>query len=148
MFLLDCILMNEDRHVRNFGVIRNIESLPWLKVAPIFDTGFAMQANRNRLNTNFDGGTGKFFENTNKPYSAILDTIKPDLKNVDFSKLIPLASKYQDQLQKFADVTNMSDARIATLSGGFLHRINWITQYQKQQNVPHRKVYRRRVMHF
>lgn len=148
MFLLDCILMNEDRHVRNFGVIRNVESLRWLKVAPIFDTGFSMQANRNRLNTNFEDGTGKFFENTNKPYSAILDTIKPDLKNIDFSKLIPLASKYQDQLQKYADVTNMSDARIATLSGGFLHRINWITQYQKQQNVPHRKVYREKGMHF
>lgn len=148
MFLLDCILMNEDRHVRNFGVIRNVETLQWLKVAPIFDTGFSMQANRNRLNTNFEGGAGKFFENTSKPYSAILDTIKPDLKNIDFSKLMPLAFEYQNQLQKYSDATNMSDARIASLSGGFQHRINWITQYQKQQNVPHRKVYHGRGMHF
>ena len=29
--------MNEDRHLNNFGIIRDVISLEWISVAPIFD---------------------------------------------------------------------------------------------------------------
>jgi len=32
-------MLNEDRHLNNFGVIRNVENLEWIDTAPIFDTG-------------------------------------------------------------------------------------------------------------
>ena len=35
MFLLDYIMLNEDRHLNNFGIIRDVEYLEWLSVAPI-----------------------------------------------------------------------------------------------------------------
>ena len=38
MIILDFIIMNHDRHYRNFGLIRNIDDLTW-RVAPLFDTG-------------------------------------------------------------------------------------------------------------
>ena len=38
MILCDVVLANSDRHWRNFGAIRNIETLE-LRMAPIFDTG-------------------------------------------------------------------------------------------------------------
>lgn len=31
--------MNEDRHLNNFGIIRDINTLKWLDMAPIFDNG-------------------------------------------------------------------------------------------------------------
>lgn len=43
MFLIDYLLMNTDRHMKNFGVIRNVNSLEWVRTAPIFDTGQSMQ---------------------------------------------------------------------------------------------------------
>jgi len=39
MFLVDYIVVNFDRHMKNFGVIRNVETLKWERVCPIFDTG-------------------------------------------------------------------------------------------------------------
>lgn len=38
MILCDGILANTDRHLRNFGLIRNIHDLTW-RFAPLFDTG-------------------------------------------------------------------------------------------------------------
>ena len=29
--------MNEDRHLNNFGIIKDVNSLEWISVAPIFD---------------------------------------------------------------------------------------------------------------
>lgn len=39
MIILDFIMANEDRHLGNFGVIRDVESLQWVAICPIFDTG-------------------------------------------------------------------------------------------------------------
>lgn len=39
MFTCDFILANADRHWRNFGVIRNVETLEYTRIAPIFDNG-------------------------------------------------------------------------------------------------------------
>ena len=39
MYILDYLIMNEDRHLNNFGVIRDVNTLKWLDVAPIFDNG-------------------------------------------------------------------------------------------------------------
>jgi len=39
MMVIDYILGNDDRHRGNFGVIRDANTLKWLKIAPVFDTG-------------------------------------------------------------------------------------------------------------
>lgn len=42
MFILDYIISNTDRHFNNFGFIRNADSLEWIGLAPIFDSGTSM----------------------------------------------------------------------------------------------------------
>lgn len=42
MIVLDYIIANEDRHFNNFGLIRNAETLEWIGVAPIFDSGSSL----------------------------------------------------------------------------------------------------------
>jgi len=37
--VLDFIIGNSDRHLYNFGIIRNANTLEWVSTAPIFDTG-------------------------------------------------------------------------------------------------------------
>lgn len=42
MIVLDYIIANEDRHLNNFGVLRNVETLEWIGMAPIYDSGSSL----------------------------------------------------------------------------------------------------------
>lgn len=42
MIVLDYIIANEDRHLNNFGLIRNAETLEWIGAAPIYDSGSSL----------------------------------------------------------------------------------------------------------
>lgn len=44
MIVCDYILANYDRHYRNFGAIRNVETLEWERIAPLFDNGSCLWA--------------------------------------------------------------------------------------------------------
>lgn len=45
MLVLDYIIANEDRHLNNFGLLRNAETLEWLGFAPIYDSGSSLGYN-------------------------------------------------------------------------------------------------------
>lgn len=42
MITLDYIIANEDRHLNNFGAVRNAETLEWIGMAPIYDSGSSL----------------------------------------------------------------------------------------------------------
>ncbi|MCL2425303.1 MAG: excisionase [Oscillospiraceae bacterium] len=42
MLTVDYLIVNEDRHFNNFGVIRNANTLDWISTAPIYDCGTSM----------------------------------------------------------------------------------------------------------
>ena len=42
MITFDYIIANEDRHFNNFGLIRNAETLEWIGMAPIYDSGSSL----------------------------------------------------------------------------------------------------------
>jgi hypothetical protein len=42
MLTLDYIISNEDRHYNNYGAIRNAETLEWLGLAPVYDSGTSL----------------------------------------------------------------------------------------------------------
>jgi len=42
MIVLDYLIANEDRHQNNFGVIRNANTLEYLGVAPVYDSGSSL----------------------------------------------------------------------------------------------------------
>ena len=46
MLLLDFIIGNIDRHFNNFGVLRNSDTLEFIDVVPIFDTGSSLGSNK------------------------------------------------------------------------------------------------------
>ncbi|GBU28256.1 hypothetical protein R84B8_01814 [Treponema sp. R8-4-B8] len=45
MIVIDYLIRNTDRHVGNFGILRNSETLKWEKIAPIFDNGNSLWHN-------------------------------------------------------------------------------------------------------
>ena len=42
MIVLDYLILNEDRHQNNFGLIRNANTLEWIGASPIFDSGSSL----------------------------------------------------------------------------------------------------------
>ena len=42
MLTLDFLIVNEDRHLNNFGAVRDAETLEWLGPAPIYDSGTSL----------------------------------------------------------------------------------------------------------
>ena len=45
MLTLDYIIVNEDRHLNNFGLIRNADTLEYVSAAPVYDSGTSMWFN-------------------------------------------------------------------------------------------------------
>lgn len=124
MILIDYIVMNFDRHLKNFGVIRNVETLEWEDVTPIFDTGESMQCDKLINEINFSDGKCKFFTNTNKNISDLLSYI--DLLKYDFELLKDIPSIFEEKLKEYQKYTDMTDERISKLCGGLENRISML----------------------
>ena len=62
MFACDFVLANRDRHYRNFGIVRNVETLQVTRIAPVFDTGSCLWSNAELLDAPID------FEYMAKPF--------------------------------------------------------------------------------
>ena len=122
MFILDFIMLNEDRHLNNFGIIRNVENLNWIETAPIFDTGQSL----NILDYNDEelviNGDGRFFYDMDK-FDTIINYIK-NIKRFDLSKLDGICEEFDDLLHKYQNITKMTDRRIDKICALLLSRIN------------------------
>lgn len=124
MFIVDYLMLNTDRHLKNFGIIRNVETLKWERTTPIFDTGQSMECDKYTNEINFSKGIGKFFSNTSKDYEDILKTLGKDIVNIDIHALDGLSGEYRTLLLKYKDKMDINDKRIEKLVEGLNQRIN------------------------
>jgi hypothetical protein len=54
MLTVDYIIANEDRHYNNFGCVRNADTLEWLGLAPVFDSGTSLWYNKPNVGSRVD----------------------------------------------------------------------------------------------
>lgn len=47
MIVIDYLILNEDRHLNNFGALRNADTLEWIGMAPIYDSGSSLGYDKN-----------------------------------------------------------------------------------------------------
>ena len=131
MFILDFLIMNEDRHLNNFGIIRDVNTLKWLKCAPIFDNGQSLNTlyyDENELHIN---GEGRFFYEV-KPFDEIIKIVK-NLKRIDIDKLNDLPEWFDNLLHQYQNLTNFSDTRINKLCIILNRQINKIKKLIAEQ---------------
>lgn len=84
MIVLDYLIANEDRHFHNFGLIRDADSLKFLRPAPIFDCGTSLGYNLNSPDmASGAGGVCKPFAST---HESEMDLVS-DLEWVDIESL-------------------------------------------------------------
>ena len=122
MFILDYIMLNEDRHLNNFGIIRDVQTLNWISTAPIFDTGESLNIIDYSDEEVIINGDGRFFYNVSK-FDNILDNIK-DLKKYDLNKLDGICEEFDKLLHKYQYITKMTDRRINKICSLLFSRIN------------------------
>lgn len=113
MFILDYLMLNEDRHLNNFGIIRNVNTLKWMGVAPIFDNGQSLNIQYYDDNEMYVVGEGKFFYEI-KSFNEIIQVVQ-DLNRIDIDKLQDLPAWFDDLLHQYQHMTYYSNQRIHKL---------------------------------
>lgn len=110
MYILDFLIMNEDRHLNNFGIIRDVNTLKWLDVAPIFDNGQSLKIEYYDEEELHISGEGRLFYEI-KSFDEIIKVVK-DLNRIAFSKLDGIVEWFDESLHKYQYLTKFSDTRI------------------------------------
>lgn len=113
IYILDFLIMNEDRHLNNFGIIRDVNTLKWLDVAPIFDNGQSLNIQDYNEEEVMISNHGRLFYEI-KPFDEIIKVVK-DIKRIDISKLDGVVEWFDELLHKYQNITKMSDRRINRL---------------------------------
>ncbi len=113
MYILDFIIMNEDRHLNNFGIIRDVNTLKWIDVAPIFDNGQSLNIEYYDEEEIHISNNGRLFYEI-KSFDEIIKLIK-NIKRIDINKLDGIVEWFDNLLHQYQYLTKMSDKRIEKL---------------------------------
>lgn len=128
MYLIDYLLMNTDRHMKNYGIIRNVKTLKWERVTPMFDTGNSMQSDVIEPFIDFYNDRYKFFY-SRKTLNDILKYI--NISKYDLSLLDDLVDELSNIIDKYSDIIKLNDIRKNKTIEGFKLRIDMLKKYQK-----------------
>ena len=113
MYILDYLIMNEDRHLNNFGIIRDINTLKWVDVAPIFDNGQSLNVQDYNEDEVVTSGHGRLFYEL-KPFDEIIKVVR-NLKRINIEALEDIPEEFDKLLHQYQNITHMSDRRIQNL---------------------------------
>lgn len=132
MFILDYIILNEDRHLNNFGIIRDVNTLEWIDVAPIFDSGESLKIIDYNDEEVIINGEARFFYNI-EPFDNITKYVK-DFSRFDLSKLDSVPEDFDNLLHECQNITHMTDNRINKICTLLYSRINRLKSLQKNSD--------------
>lgn len=121
MIVLDYIIANEDRHYNNFGIIRDANTLKWISVAPIYDSGTSMFAKSKTISMKTSIPC-KTFRSDHEKQIQLID----DFSWLDLSQLDGIENDYKNLLQmEFYNDQNRIDKLCLLLRA----RIKNLTQF-------------------
>ena len=115
MLALDFIIANEDRHLNNFGAIRNAETLEWIGPAPIYDSGTSMWYSTRTIATQPEHSPSKPFKKTHAEQIKLAQS----LAWIDFDALDGIEDEFATVL---ADSPYIDEARRHSLCGAIRTR--------------------------
>lgn len=132
MIVLDYIIANEDRHMNNFGAIRNAESLEWLGMAPVYDSGSSL---------GYDKMPGQIYsekEMVCKPFKKHhLEQLKlvSSFEWIDFDKLSDVKELIVGILSAEEAAEYIDEKRICAVADSLLQRINRLWEFASQRRT-------------
>ena len=130
MYIVDYLMLNTDRHMKNYGIIRNVKTLEWERITPIFDTGTSLQSDVTLPYLDFDNEEYKFFHSHNMTVNELVNYIK--LEKYDLTKLDGLKDEYKKVLEKHSDIIELNPKRLEKTVEGFGERIELLKQAKEK----------------
>ena len=129
MYILDFLIMNEERHLNNFGIIRDVNTLKWLDVAPIFDNGQSLNIEYFDEEELHISGEGRLFYEV-RPFDEIIKVVK-DIKRIDTKSLDGVVEWFDELLHQYQHLTGFSNTRINRLCMILNRQINKLKKLQE-----------------
>lgn len=126
MYVVDYLMLNTDRHMKNYGIIRNVKTLKWERITPIFDTGTSLQSDVTLPYLSFDNEEYKFFHTRKMTVNELVNYIR--LEEYDLTKLDGLKDEYKEVLKKYSDIIELNPKRLERTVEGFSERIELLKQ--------------------
>lgn len=127
MIVCDYIIANKDRHFNNFGVIRDVNTLKFIGVAPIFDNGCSLWYDEN------DMYVGEFF--LTKPFEEYEKTqlsLVKKLEWLDISKL----EDFPNEVKTILSIDKLlSKERINKIVDQIKLRIEFVKELKKSREA-------------
>lgn len=127
--MTDFIMSNRDRHLSNISILRDADSLKFLKPAPIYDSGRSMFVNDSVPDNDRDMlkiSTDSFLSNELKLLSLVKDR-----SLVDSTKLVDVS--FIEELYSLDP--NMTESRIRAIVLGYERKIDLFRRWQKGEDL-------------
>lgn len=134
MFIMDYLIANEDRHLNNFGFLRDVNTLEWKGLAPVYDSGNSMFYKLNDFEITEDIGLCADKLQC-KPFndSFILQLslvpFRKCLDSLNLSSLNGIDKYYKELLHE--NVRNVSEDKIAVLSNSLKNRLEMLKEISR-----------------
>jgi hypothetical protein len=124
-------MANTDRHLRNFGFLRNPDTLEWLGIAPIFDTERSLLLNKlNPTSSQIRYSSNPFNENQFEQLDLLVNDKKLKL---DFSKLNDLSTWFDNLLRKNSYISEKRREELVTLLDSQIKFLNQMILERKRE---------------
>jgi hypothetical protein len=132
MITLDYIIANEDRHFNNFGLIRNAETLEWVGMAPIYDSGSSLGYDKLPGQMKADKDVGcKPFKNHHLEQLRLVQSFDwLDLKKLDDIEDVIKETFAQDDAEEYID-----EYRVRAIVNSVKRRIQNLEQIIKERQM-------------
>lgn len=125
MIVLDYIIANEDRHLNNFGALRNAETLEWIGMAPVYDSGSAL--GYDKLAAQIRSGKDITCKPFKKHHEEQLKLVS-SFEWIDFEKLSDIKEVIKEIMTTGDAVEYMDDARVKAVADSVDKRIRYLEQ--------------------
>lgn len=126
MIITDYIIANEDRHLNNFGAIRNAETLEWLGMAPIYDSGSSLGYDKMPAQMRSENDVQcKPFKNHHTEQLKLVTSFD----RIDFNALSGISEYITELLSCEGAVDYIYESRIRAIAAGVERRINNLNQF-------------------
>lgn len=130
MIVLDYIIANEDRHLNNFGVLRDAETLGWIGFAPIYDSGSSLGYDKIPVQMRSEKEVVcKPFKNHHAEQLKLVS----DFSWIDFDRLTDIKELIESVLTADGAEEYMDEIRIRAIIGATQRRVEQLSQLAMTQ---------------
>ncbi|MBQ8179091.1 MAG: hypothetical protein IJ026_01415 [Candidatus Methanomethylophilaceae archaeon] len=127
MIVVDYLMMNNDRHLNNFGLVRRADTLEWLGAAPVYDTGASLGHT-----LNWDGMAGDP-ERECKPFARTFEEEIDLVSSFDWVDIDALRGCMDTVEESLQPIGKLSSERMAFILDLLGQRIDLLEHHVNRQ---------------